>query len=96
MYFGGTEILPWQMVNTSNERKDDASDAPTDAQPPKRSKKNSINQLINEKYNYYKHWARMIKSGQWSDKETSPNLPMITGKANNVAKTIATASSTIS
>ena len=39
----------------------------------------------------------MIKSGQWSDKETPPNLPMITGKAahkekcNNVAKTIATA-----
>ena len=39
----------------------------------------------------------MIKSRQWSDKETPPNLPMITGKAahkekrNNVAETITTA-----
>ena len=35
-----------------------------------------------EKYNYSqcKLWARMIKNRQWNDKETPPNLPMITGR----------------
>lgn len=109
MYLGGAEILLWcdgKSANTSNKRKDDASDAP----PPKRSTYSSceeeldklveeLQKVHNEKYNYvqYKLWARMIKSGQWSDKETPPNLPMITGKAahkekrNDVAETIATA-----
>ena len=34
-----------------------------------------LQKIHNNKYNYVQHkvWAKMIKSGQWSDKETPQN-----------------------